>query len=78
MREILDTVLEIIFDTPVDLSLSPKLLIARRKFLIVYLSLLLLLAKLEGWSEIAKTHCIFFCASIKNSYYNYNLCAKVR
>ena len=77
VNNILQILLNIAFETDVDLLKPSKLLIKRHRFLLVYLTLIAFLSKLPDWYKVTASHYKVFHESISNSYWNYSICQKV-
>lgn len=69
--------LDISFETEVDLGKSSRLLIKRHHFLLMYLSTLVFLSKDAQWSSTVTQHFNTFYECAKGSYWNCSVCQKV-
>jgi len=77
IKDILSLLLEISFETSIDLISNSKLLIRQHQFLKIYLATLAFLSKYAEWTEVVVVQCKSFIDNIKGSYYNYSICSQV-
>ena len=69
--------LEIVFETSVDLAQPAHLLIRLHHFLLIYLTLLAHLALDPTWKARVAVHCEYLLGALRGSYLNYSICTRV-
>lgn len=77
IEAVLNIILEIICESPINMSQYTGHLIKNQHFLEIFLALLNFLHKFPEWRSVVTTYTNFFIVSFRNSHMNYYNCSNV-
>jgi len=70
LEGILKMILEIVFESSIDLNVKTEMLIERKEYLVAYFEVLVGISEDKKWEELIKIHCRNFFSNVNNSYKN--------